>query len=155
MTEAIAYSEAVALYPAEVATTVHEIRTGRSKYRMTDPASWTWYRDWCVEINGRSPFDLVSGKAARDRAAKDRLTADELAADELSRTRVHLRALNKSTPIPADFLRERILARHRLDAVERARVDGLSPSERQAEVDAALRQLLGSRGFMAFGVVKP
>jgi len=60
------------------------------------------------------------------------------------------RALRPDAPLPPEIVQV-YLRSERQRAAERGRVEGLTPEQRRAEADDALRKLAGSPGFAAFG----
>jgi hypothetical protein len=142
----IPYEEALQNHPEAVQEALASLRKGKSKHRNEPPENFAWGYYWCVVIESGvgSIRDVLSG--AMSRATQD-MSIDAQVQDYGRRCHVHLqleknRAYGRSERLPTP---QRFLDSYRQNleerALEQARVDALSPEERQRETEAILQQL--------------
>jgi len=152
MKMSISYTEALTAYPKETAEAVAELRKSRSKHRKTDPSTLPWEFSWGVEVKAHSFADLLSGKAQQDAVDRDKMSLNERVQDEVKRTKVSIgvagRYYAKLPDVPQPIV-DGIVKGHEARIAEEQRIASLTPEQRQAEVNDALRQLGGGRGFFA------
>jgi hypothetical protein len=158
----IDYKTAKKRYPKEVEDVTKKVRAGKSKHRNSDPNLWAWGFSWCVQIEGaiggQDFLKMITGEKEFPKDEEPE-TADEEVADYARRAMVHLAAKigktqwgsTKQIEFPNE-IGNRIRTQFEKDKAEQARVDALSPEERERETNDILRQLSRSPGFMAIGM---
>ena len=158
----INYKTAQKRYPKEVQEIIEKVRTSRSKNKNVSPELWAWGFSWCVRIEGMiggNDFAQMIAGLKEFPKEKEPKSADEEVKDYARRAIVHLagkisRAEWSSTdPVKfPDEIAQMIRKDFEKQQAEQARVDALSPEERDRETNEILRQLSGSPGFVALGV---
>ena len=160
----IIYALANARHPEQVAEVMANLRRGKSKNRLAEPMALQWGYDWSVEIGspmvpGRDLVDMMLGRKNPPKP-KEFKTEDEAVADYAQRVNIMLSAtIGKKTwysdtpvpPLPKE-IEDQFRENFRRDAAEKARLEALSPEEREAELLAVLRPLSRSPGFMALQI---
>jgi len=160
----ITYALANARHPQQVAEVMANLRRGKSKNRLAAPTDLQWGYDWSVEIRS-APFsniiEVLTGKAKDVKGLDpEPRTENEAVADYARRVYILLSATiggktwYSDTPVPPlpKEVEDQFRANFRRDATEKARIEALSPEEREAELQAALRPLSRSPGFMAIQI---
>lgn len=150
----LTYDEMLRRHPVEVTAMVAKIRKGKSKVRDEDPAKFEWVYDACVRIEGAGTLaDILGGDAARREAKFDAMSIDDKVADHLRRMSCGIvarldRCVVRSdvvVPNPPEAEHNAREGYERL-AAEKARYAALTPAERDAELQEAVKAL-GSRGL--------
>jgi hypothetical protein len=151
----VSYEEALKRHPVEVASIVKRLRKGKSKLRENDPASFTWEYSRCVVIpNGRTLAEIFTEQNRRRAMTLEDL--DAAVADEIKRSQcaLYLRAprvgIGEGVEAPPE-LEPQVREGFERQAREQARVDAMTPEQRQAEIESLLGQLGRDPGFMVFG----
>lgn len=155
----ISYEEAQKQYPTEVAACVASVRKGKSKDKNTDPSTWRWFFSWGESIEAVSFGSLIRSAAmARHKPAANPTPEEKLAAVLPNILGMSLDGVppNKRTQgvasltkgvVPAE-VQAYLLNIYKEEAAEKARVDSLTPEQKEAEMNAALAELRKGGGFM-------
>lgn len=154
----LSYEEMLRRHPAEVAGIVAKIRKGKSKHREADPATLTWTYQACVLIENSGSFaDFLNGKMERTERKWEAMSLEEKVADQMRRTNTCVcaslgRWYGSSDVIASPpELEQNARAALYAEAAENARLDAMTPDEREEEIADLLGQLSGSPGFAMFG----
>ena len=136
----ITFALASARHPAGVEAIMRKLRSGKSKHRGKGPEDLTWRYEWSVRIDG-NPEEAMSP----DDAVKDRVRRTHAC---LEGRIGHWRGYHVLESVPQEIadVHRRHIEEWR---AERARVEALSPEERQREFNEALREASQYPGFMA------
>jgi hypothetical protein len=152
----ITYEEALKRHPTEVALIVKRLRKGKSKLRENDPASFTWEYTRCVECpDGLTLAEIFSEQGDSRSRRRNTVTLEAAVADEISRSHcaLYLRAprvgIGERVSAPPE-LEPQVREGFERQAREQARVNAMSPKQRQAEIEGLLSQLGRDPGFMIF-----
>ena len=131
-----------------------KLRRSRAKNKGKDTSELTWFISYCEEITGdHSIEDIFSGKRAQDEFEKSKRGTKEKVDDIVSRTQASLGARMPGAYVSAELeevpqvLRDEIHNRVLKDEAEQARVDAMSPEERQQNIEELLGELRGP-GFI-------
>lgn len=152
----ISYEEALARYPIHVQEVVEKLRSGTSIHKNAAPSELDWKLSWCVRGEALPAHEAIAKALAERQSPRPELTDDEIVADFRSRTSACLAASkgrwsgisgSKVEDFPPEMeipLREGI----RKNRVEKERIHGMAPEERQREVNGLLKSLSRSKGFI-------
>jgi len=137
------------LYEAE-----KKLKRSRAKNKAKSVGDLTWFISHCLEITGEHTLaEIFEGTRARDEAEKSRRPTKEKVDDIVSRTHASLGAkcigahvtieLEEIPQVLRDDIHNGVLK----EEAEQARVDAMTPEEREQDIQELLGQLRGP-GFI-------
>jgi hypothetical protein len=152
----VPYKSLLQSHPGAVQEALGTLRKGKSRHKADPPESFTWGFSWCVTVEGFSFEDLLSGRVPAvvpEEAPEERVRAYARRCSVCVQVRKG-RAYAYSAQLPE--VPEAILDQYRVaievEAGENARVEALSPEEREREIQGLLSQLRKDPGFMEISV---
>ncbi len=138
------YKDVLARYPDQVAEIVAKLRRGKSQHRNADPSTLEWVFFWGIIVDPQMVVDYAP--------------IEDQVADRVRRSGVNLQATigkwwgdSSMIPVPPELVSIHQKAAED-NLARKARVDSMTPEERQAEIDKLVGQLSNKPGFMALYV---
>ena len=153
----LSYEEARRQYPDKVDEVMTKLRKGKSRHRDAAPEELEWSIEYGVLVPGQlvTFADLIVGRVEDPRERRSRMSLDERVEEIVQGVTAYLRgkigrfiAFSSQIEGCPEEVRAAIRRGVEEDIAEEARVAALSPEERQAEAEEALRQLRKMPGFM-------
>lgn len=156
----LSYEEARRQYPDRVDEVMTKLRKGKSRHRDAAPEELEWSIEYGVLVPGQlvTFADLIVGRVEDPRERRSRMSLDERVEEIVQGVTAYLRgkigrfiAFSSQIEGCPEEVRAAIRRGVEEDMAEEARVAALSPEERQAEAEEALRQLRKCPGSWRYG----
>lgn len=148
----LTYEEALERHPAEVAAVIKQVLKGRSKFRLTDPATWTWRYNWSERVEG-GPHDIES-MFFKPRP-RTNLPLEARVDACLLRCGTHLQGAGGYVEVSSEVLREHLTGVYRERIAEEEAQALKTPEQVAEDVRVALEFLQGPRNREFFSFALP
>ena len=159
----IPYAEVKSKFPNEVDLIMKRLRKSSSINKHWDAAELTWEFNWGQRVQGLSFQDVVAGKREKTfpelHSSADEKNVREFLGNSITWNitgragKWFAHSLAQEGNIPDEIL-ALYVKMYNDQIAERQRIAGLTPEERQAEVEAVLKALRRSPGFVELNLGK-